>query len=95
MQTVETTTSSPNNTNAPVGSSGDESYSIILKGLIFISLGGYSGQASGLNTVENTDKVLSSMTDFLVKTGMGIVPINGKLVMKPIVTKKKSWWKFW
>jgi len=76
-----------------VGDSGDY-YSITLKGIIVFSLGGFSGEGEGLNTIKNSEKVVNGITEYCNKHKMAIVPINGELELVPL-NNKNPWWRFW
>jgi hypothetical protein len=65
----------------------NKTISITPNGLIFLALGGYVGDDKGLNSRENTNKVLTILTEFMQKNNSALIVIEGKL---NFVTLKKT-----
>lgn len=70
----------------------EESKTITLmpKGLIFFALGGYVGEEKGLNSRENSDKVIIALTEYMQKSDRAIMAFNGKLHFVAVKEKKRK-----
>jgi len=63
---------------------------IMPKGLIFLALGGYTGEEMGLNSKENTDKVIKSLTDYLKTSNTAIMVIDDRLLFVALKEGKRK-----